>query len=291
MCVCSIIAVPQFAECHRGASTSLHPSVYCHICNNINTAPLNESSPACIINAQRTCLDTMVCTLHPQHKCHQKTYERNYETPPFVHLSAQLPHPCFPISVINERLFHQEMRFPFPFLLFLHLSPLLSPPLTLHPHLTLVSSRPSVSPFPLFSLVCASSIIQLWVSFQFISLFSVHTTLPLFLPPSFLSVFLSPQTSPPGSATTTPTHICGSQLMHYLLKMSSFIKIHDCATYVFSFPFTILPLSLHTPSWRERERVGCEVMRGWGGCFGIDVMARRRRRGGGEGGGRGEVDE
>lgn len=134
---------------------------------------------------------------------------------------------CFSISVINESLFQQEMRFSFPLLVFVHLSPLSSS-----------AFHFASSPFPLifFSPCFASSLLQVWVSFLFISLFfCLH----------------SRRSSPPRLSLPihTSPHTSGLQLIYYLLKMSSAIKIHDCTTLPPP-PFTLLLLFLQTEGWR-----------------------------------------
>ena len=68
----------------------------------------------------------------------------------------------------------------------------------------------------------------------------------------------------------------GSQLIYYLLKMSSGIKIHDCATHyvLFFFFFFYNPSTsfLGSEGTTEGRREG-ELHMGWGGgSIGIDVM-------------------
>lgn len=143
----------------------------------------------------KSCLDAMVCMLHPLHKCDLKPITKTMKVSLLNLFPVPFSSTVFSISLINESLFRQEMRFSFPLLLFVHLSPLSSSPFALHPHLTLVSP-PSQIPF--------SSLVFLLPSSSFGLPFNLFLCFVSALP-AFITTDSTTTTKPP--CTYNPTYI------------------------------------------------------------------------------------
>lgn len=222
-----------------------------------------------------------------------ETYCKNYETVSSDPFPAPFCLSGFP-SVWWMRAYSTR-RWDFSFLSFSSsISHSLLCILTLHPHFVAFLHLPSLSDFILFSPdLCPPS-------FSFGFLF--HSSLCFCVCASILHHHWN-QPSRPKLHIHTAALTSGSQLIYYLLQMSSAIKIHDCATSMFCFVFFSFLLFYFFSSkqkvgggegGRKEELVGYGVGSGlfWHWCDGGKGGGTTWRTGGGGGGGEyEEVDE